>query len=87
MGFARSLRWCVRLDEPAAGILPAQREVGALAVVIATRLGSWLAGQASSGIARSRVSACVKLLRQGQRAGRCRVWRRALRVIRPGSVR
>jgi len=49
--------------------------------------GSGLVAQASSGIARSRTSAWVKLSRQGQRAGRWRVERRALRVIRPGDVR
>ena len=49
----------------------------------------WMAGQlqtgrqAGSGIARSRARARVNRVSQGQRCGRCRVRRRAERVIRP----
>ena len=43
-------------------------------------------GQAAAGSARMRVSASMKSPCQGQRAGRCSVQRRAVRVRRPGSA-
>lgn len=52
-----------------------------------SRSWGWGFAQASRGIARSCASAFVKLSAQGQRVGRCRIARRALWVMRPGSVR
>ena len=43
-------------------------------------------GQATAGSALILLSASTNASRQGQRAGRCKVKRRALRVSRPGSA-
>ena len=55
---------------------------------IAGTLGQLQAGrQAGSGMARSRARARLNCSSQGQRRGRCRVNRRAERVIRPAKAK
>ena len=53
--------------------------------------GRWVSGggrrQAGSGMARSRARARLNCSSQGQRRGRCRVNRRAERVIRPAKAK
>ena len=50
-------------------------------------LGRWSCRQAGSGMARSRARARLNCSSQGQRRGRCRVNRRAERVIRPAKAK
>ena len=68
------------------------RQQGTPAELVGASLrGRWVSGggrrQAGSGMARSRARARLNCSSQGQRRGRCRVNRRAERVIRPAKAK